>query len=410
MKRLIILGGGTGGIIAATGLRKKLSPSEWDILIIEQSQTHYYQSGFLYIPFGIYTTNDVIRDEKIFIPDGVRIIYQQFKSVNPEENIVMLENQEQVKYDILIVASGAKTNPELTPGMKDKLWYKNIFDFYTAEGARALSIFLKDWEGGRLVVNVADYPVKCPVASLEFAFLADAFFVKKGNRDKVNISYVTPLSGAFTRPVSSRLLGNILVSRRIDLVTDFYLSEVDNDRMLIKDFSGKEVPFDCLVTIPMHTGDPVFSGSVLGDEFGFIKTDRNSLQSKGFKNIFVIGDAGNFPTSKSGSSAHFQSGILIENVISFINNRALSASFDGHSNCFIETGFGKAILIDFNYDVEPLPGRYPFRFLGPFSLLKETRINHLGRLFFKWVYWKMLLKGRKLPLKREFSMKGKMSL
>jgi sulfide:quinone oxidoreductase len=296
-----------------------------------------------------------------------------------------------------------------TPGLKGELWYKNIFDFYTIEGAEALADFFKTWEGGRLVINIADNPIKCPVAPLEFTFYADAFFTKKGIRDKVDITYVTPLSGAFTKPKASKLLGKLLETKKINLVTDFFLGEVDNDNRKILDFGGREVPFDCLVTIPLHSGDQSISKGGLGDEFGFVRADKNTLQSLVQKNIFVIGDAGNYPASKAGSVAHFQAEVLVKNIRSFIANEQLAASFDGHSNCYIETGYGKCILIDFNYDTEPLPGTYPLPVLGPFSLLKESRINHFGKLFFKWIYWNILLKGRKLPVTDHMSMKGKIT-
>ena len=324
-------------------------------------------------------------------------------------NKVVLINGSVLDYDILIIATGTRVNPEDTPGMNGELWYKNVFDFYTIEGSEALAEFFKKWQGGKLVINIADNPIKCPVAPLEFAFYADDFFTKKGIRDKVDITYVTPLSGAFTKPKASKLLGNMLANKNINIVTDFFLGEVDNTNKKILDFGGREVPFDCLVTIPLHVGDPVISKSGLGDEFGFIRTDKNSLQSISYKNIFVIGDAGNFPSSKAGSVAHFQAEILQENLLSFINNKPLTASFDGHANCFIESGFGKGILIDFNYDTEPLPGLYPYPVIGPFKLLKETRLNHIGKLFFKWIYWNILLRGRKLPVPNEMSMKGKIS-
>jgi sulfide:quinone oxidoreductase len=245
------------------------------------------------------------------------------------------------------------------------------------------------------------------VAPLEFAFYADEFFTKKGMRNRVNISYVTPLSGAFTKPLSSKMLGSLLEKKNIHLIPDFFIGEVDNAGKKIIDFGGREIPFDCLVSIPLHSGDPAISKSGLGDEFGFVKTDKNTLQSVIHKNIFVIGDAGNFPSSKAGSVAHFQAEILHKNLISYIKNKPLEAMFDGHSNCFIETGYGKGILIDFNYDTEPLPGVFPIPVVGPFALLKENRLNHLGKLFFKWVYWNVLLKGRKIPVPTKMSMAGK---
>jgi sulfide:quinone oxidoreductase len=407
MKNLLILGSGTAGTIMANKMRKDLSLDEWNITIVEREKMHFYQPGFLFIPFGATIRKDISKPGQKFIPSGVNIINEEIEKIEGEANRVILSNGSVLDYDLLIIATGTRVNPQDTPGLKGELWYKNIFDFYTIVGAEALADFFNTWQGGRLVINIADNPIKCPVAPLEFAFYADAYFTKKGIRNKVDIIYVTPMSGAFTKPKASRLLGSMLAEKNINIVADFFLSEVDNVNKKILDFGGREVPFDCLVIIPLHTGDPVISKSGLGDEFGFVRTDKNSLQSVNFKNVFVIGDAGNFPSSKAGSVAHFQADVLHGNLISFINNKPLTASFDGHANCFIESGFGKGILIDFNYNTEPLPGKYPYPVIGPFSLLKESRINHIGKLLFKWIYWNILLKGRKLPVTNQMSMKGK---
>lgn len=407
MKRLLILGAGTAGTIMANKMRKTLSLGEWDITVIEQNEKHYYQPGFLFIPFGYYSEEDVIKPTRNFLKDGVQLVVNTIDKIDAGRNIVLMKNGDEINYDILIIATGTRISPEDTPGLKGELWYKNIFDFYTIEGAVALSDFFRTWEGGNLVINVADNPIKCPVAPLEFAFLADEFFIEKGMRDKVSVTYVTPLSGAFTKPKSAKMLGALLEKKKISLVTDFFLGEVDNSARVIKDFGGREVPFDCLVTVPLHSGDQAISRSGLGDEFGFARADKHTLQSTLHQNIFVIGDAGNFPASKAGAVAHFQAEILTENILDFIAGRALSAKSDGHSNCYIETGHGKAALIDFNYETEPLSGVYPVPVIGPFSLLSESRINHWGKLLFKWIYWNILLKARRLPVTTKMSMAGK---
>jgi sulfide:quinone oxidoreductase len=407
MKKLLILGAGTAGTIMANKMRKKLSGQEWSITIVEKETNHFYQPGFLFIPFGYYTRNDILKPSRKFFPKGVKVIISEIEKIDASQNNVILKDGTTLDYDILIIATGTRISPEETPGLKGELWQKNIFDFYTIEGAEALSGFFKTWQGGNLVINIADNPIKCPVAPLEFAFYADEYFIRKGMRDKVNITYVTPMSGAFTKPKASKMLGSLLEKKNINMVSDFFIGEVDNTNKKILDFGGREVPFDCLVSIPLHTGDPVISKSGLGDEFGFVKADKNTLQSVINKNIFVIGDAGNFPSSKAGSVAHFQADVLEKNILDFIHNKPLTASFDGHSNCYIETGYGKGILIDFNYITEPLPGLYPLPVVGPFSLLKETRLNHLGKLLFKWIYWNILLKGRKLPVTSYMSMAGK---
>lgn len=409
MKTIIILGGGTAGSIMANRLHNKLDADEWQIKVIDKDPLHYYQPGFLFVPFGVYEPSDVVKNKIDFLPKDVEFLVEEADKIVPSENRIYLKSGIMCSYDILILATGAEIVPEETPGLKGELWQKDIFDFYTLEGATLLAEKLKNWEGGRLVINLAESTIKCPVAPLEFTFLADAYFNEKGIREKVDIFYVTPLSGAFTKPRATKMLSSLLQEKHIVVVPDFYTEHVDNERKLLVSYDQKEVPFDLLVSIPVNKGSELIEKSHLGDEDGlnFVPTDKYSLQSKGFKNIFVIGDATNLPASKAGSVAHFEADILTENILSYIEGKPLEAKFDGHANCFIETGFGKASLIDFNYDTEPLPGKFPYPVVGPMGLLKVNRPNHWGKLAFKWVYWHMLITGKNLPIPSHMSMAGK---
>lgn len=407
MKKLLILGGGTGGTMMANKMRKALPAKEWEISLIDKNRTHYYQPGFLFIPFGIYSEKDVIKPKDKFFPKGVNIIYSEIDRIEAEAQHVFLKGGKQLNYDYLIIATGTDISPDMTPGLKGELWQKNIFDFYTVEGALAMQRFLEKWEGGRLVVCISELPLKCPVAPLEFAFLAEAFFSKKKMRDKIKITYVTPLPGAFTKPVATRMLSGLLKEKGIEVITDFYLERVDNENSKLISYDEREVEFDLLAIVPVNKGDEAIARSGLGDDLNYVPTDKHTMQSKQYRNIYVIGDAADLPTSKAGSVAHFAGEIIEENLLSAIRGEPLEASFDGHANCYIETGYGKGSLIDFNYETEPLPGTFPLPVVGPFGLLKNTRLNHYGKMFFRWIYWNLLLKGRKLPVSTQMSMVGK---
>ena len=407
MKKLVILGAGTAGTMMLNKLHNALDDNEWQITIVDQHETHYYQPGFLFIPFGIYDKKDVIKPKRDYFPSGVNAITSGIDKIETENNRVLLTNNQVLSYDYLIIATGARVVPEETEGMKDSLWHKNVFDFYTIEGACALKQFFKYWEGGKLVIHITEMPIKCPVAPLEFAFLADSYFTEKGIRDKVDIEFVTPLDGAFTKPRASAILGDFLNKKNIKLTTEFGIARVDNENKTIVNWEEDEIPFDVLVTIPTNMGDAAIERSGMGDEFNFIPTDNQTLKADGHDNIFVIGDATNLPSSKAGSVAHFQADILYENFLATIENREPKAKFDGHANCFIESGFGKGILIDFNYDTEPLPGKFPLPGVGPFSLLEETKMNHYGKIMFRWMYWNFLVKGLELPIESHMSMAGK---
>ena len=408
MKTLLILGAGAGGSMIANKMLRMLDLSKWQIVIVDKDENHYYQPGFLFVPFEVENLARFVKPKEKYLPKNTRFILSDIEIIEPDKNQVALtKDNEVIKYDYLVIATGTDIKPSEIDGMTGEDWHQNIHDFYTPEGTLAMKKYLQNWDGGRLVINIAEMPIKCPVAPLEFAFMADWYFQKRKMRNKVEISYVTPLSGAFTKERAANLLGNMLEEKNINIVPDFNIGEVDIDKKVIKSFDEREVAYDLLVTIPTNMGAEVYERSGMGDELNHIPTDKNTLQSKKWENIFVIGDASDVPTSKAGSVVHFMHDTLAENIINHINNKPLVPKFDGHANCFIETGFHKGILIDFNYDVDPLPGVYPYPLIGPFSLLKESYMNHLGKIAFDSIYWNFLVRAIPMPITHTLSMAGK---
>ncbi len=408
MKKILILGAGTAGTMLANKLTQVLSRDTWKITIVDQEETHYYQPGFLFMPFGIYGENDVIKPKRDYIPPGVDMIQTEIKLIEPDQNRVLIaKDNRYLSYDFLVIATGTTPRPEETPGLLEGEWRKSIHDFYTYEGAVALSKHLRSWKGGKLVLNIMELPFKCPVAPLEFMFLADWYFHERGLRDKVDLTFVTPLPSAFTKPIAARMLGDIMEQKNIHIVPEFYPERVDPDRKVLISYEEDEVEYDLLVTIPVNMGADFIGESGLGDELNHVPVDKHTFLSREHDNIFALGDAAALPTSKAGAVAHFAAEVFVENFLLYIDGQEMVTKFDGHANCFIESGFGKGILIDFNYDVEPLPGKYPLPGIGPFSLLQESEVNHWGKVMFRWMYWNILLKGKEMPITAQMSMAGK---
>jgi sulfide:quinone oxidoreductase len=394
--RTVILGGGTGGTLAANRLRRRFSADEMAITVVDQDDRHVYQPGLLFVPFGLAHAEAIVRPRARQLHRGIEFVQQPIDRVDIDGQHVHLVDGTARGYDLLVVASGATLVPEETEGLSGPGWTEKVFTFYTPEGAAALAAALATFDGGRVVVNVIDMPIKCPVAPLEFCFLADWYFAERKMRDRVQLTYVTPLDGAFTRPVASRRLGGMLAERGIELVTEFNTGQVDGTGGRLVSYDERVVPFDLAVVVPLHGGAAYVGRSPgLGDELNFVPTDERTLQAKAAPNIFVIGDAANVPASKAGSVTHFEGETLVENIARYLHGEALVEGYDGHANCFIETGFHKAMLIDFNYDHEPVSGHYPSTVGLP--LLKESRLNHLGKLLFEPVYWHGLLPGREIP-------------
>ena len=407
MKHLLVLGGGTAGTMAVAKLRPRLDRAQWRITVVDQDDEHHYQPAYLFIPFGAYRREDAVKRRSRFIPEGVEMVFGAVAQVEPERNRVTLEDGTELVYDQLIVATGTTPRPEETEGTLGTEWRKSVHEFYTLDGAVALGEALERFEGGRFVVHVTEMPIKCPVAPLELAFLADAHFRERGIRDQVDLVYVTPLDGAFTKPVAAAHLGHMLAERGITVETDFMIERIDADAKAIVSYDEREVPFDLLVTVPLNKGADFLAGSGLVDHLNYVQVDKHTLQSRHFANVFALGDAADLPTSKAGATAHYSIDVFAENFLLHARGLPMTHAYDGHANCFVESGNGKGLLLDFNYETQPLPGRYPLPGVGPFALLEESELNHAGKLMFKWAYWHVLLRGRELPLPADMTMAGK---
>jgi len=406
MKKIVILGSGAGGTMVANNLRKKLSPKQWDITIIDKDEIHHYQPGWLFIPFNVYTPGDCQKPKREFIPEGVNYVMDEVVGLDKSSRTVE-GKKGKYDYDWLVIASGCTIVPDEVEGMQAD-YYNNIHDFYTLEGAVKLREKMKYFNKGRVVVNIAELPYKCPVAPLEFIFMADWFFDVKGARKDVEIELVTPMAGAFSKPIASSILGEIAMRKNIKVSPNFDIAKVNPEEKTIESHKGEKVDYDLLVAIPPNFGAKFLEGSGLEDPLRFVETDNFTLKAKNADNIYVIGDATNVPASKAGAVAHYESETVVDNIIFEIDGQPAKGTFDGHATCFICSGYEKAFLIDFNYEYEPLPGKFPFPGIGPFSLLGDSYLNYWGKMMFKWVYWNMMLKGVELPLEDQLTMAGKL--
>jgi sulfide:quinone oxidoreductase len=406
MKKLLVLGGGTAGTMSANRLAHMLK--DWNVTVIDRDNNHRYQPGFLFMPFGTYTPDQITRSRRETLNKKVNLVLGEIERIDGDSNKVFLVNGREFDYDYLIIATGVAPRPDQTDGLAGGIASNDdVHEFYSYEGSKALAEKLKRFDGGHVVINIVEMPIKCPVAPLEFAFLADDFFKSRGIRDKVAMTYVTPLGAAFTQPIAAQAFGATLEEKSITVEPDYMLMEVDNDTNEIVSFDERRISFDLLVSVPVNMGQDFLSASGLGDELNLVPVDKFTQLSNKYDNVFALGDANNIPASKAGSVAHFEVDIFIENFMEHIAGKEMTHRFDGHANCFIETGGGRAMLIDFNYNVEPLPGKYPYPIVGPMSLLKKTRMNHMGKMAFRWMYWNILMPGRQMPVPAHMSLSGK---
>jgi sulfide:quinone oxidoreductase len=407
MRKIVILGAGAGGTMVAANLRRELDEGEWEITVIDKNEQHHFQSGYLFIPFGIYSSDDVLKPKRDFIPTGVDFVVDNVTKVDTEQRKLETEKGDSYDYDWLVVSTGCRIVPEEVEGMMD-VWGEDVFSFYTLEDAVALRRKMKYFDSGKVVLNIAEFPYKCPIAPIEFVFMADWFFQVNGVRDKVEIEFVTPVDNIFTKPVAAKALRACADKKNIKVTSHFDLAKVNASEKTIESHKGEKVGYDLLVSIPPNFGDKAITDSGIGDPMGYMQVDPHTLKAQNADRVFVLGDATNVPTSKAGSVAHYMSYTVVENLVREIDGHEPLPSFDGHATCFLASGFEKAILLDFNYEVEPLPGKFPFPGMGPFSLLQDTFGNYWGKMMFKWVYWNLMMKGLDLPLEAQMNIAGKL--
>ena len=359
-RRIVILGAGTGGTLTANRLRRACG-DEIEIVVVDRDDRHVYQPGLLFVPFGLADPDEIVRSRRAQLHDGIEFRLAEIEHVDTAANTVHLDGGETIAYDVLVVASGAALLPEETEGLTGTGWGQKIFTFFELESATALRDALRRLRprpAGRQPDRHAD---QVPGRSAG-VLLPGRLVPARARRPRRRRAHLRHVAGRRVHQA-----GRLRASRRacsptkgIALETEFATGEVDGEGGRLVSYDEREVPFDLLVSIPLH-GGPAYVGRSpgLGDELGFVATDPHTLQAKAAPNVFAIGDATNLPTSKAGSVTHFEGDTLVANIGHFLAGEPLEASFDGHSNCFIETGFHKALLIDFNYDVEPLPGPLP---------------------------------------------------
>lgn len=373
--RVVILGGGVGGTLAANLLSKELG-RDGKVTVIDPSGMHIYQPGFLYVALGEANGRWLARDERKLLRKDVELIVQGAQRIDTQNMVVELAGGGEVPYDYLVIATGSRLVPEQIPGL-----IEGSEHFYDLEGALRLREELRRFQGGRIGIGIAGIPYKCPPAPVEFTMMIDAYLRKRGLRDRSQVTLLSPLNRAFTIESASKLVQPIMEKRGIELVTFFNVESVDPSAGAVSSLEGEKFEFDLMVIVPPHKGQQVVIDSGLGDASGWLPTDRNTLQVEGYDNIFALGDATNLPISKSGSTAHYEAPVIASRITSLIRGTAPKESYGGKVMCFLETGGRKATVLRFDYEHPPVPP-------------KPSSFWHMGKWMFNRLYWQTVPQGR----------------
>jgi sulfide:quinone oxidoreductase len=396
-QRILVLGGGVGGTIVANILARTLHPREATITLVDSTGKHVYMPMWLYMPFQHMSgdSEQLVRNERDLLNKHVHLVQGQVVSIDPRQREVHIQHGVEnniiggtggavdatYSYDYLVLATGARLVPADLAGLEQE--NGNWHHFYSTEGVFRLRQALQTFEGGRIVVAVGGIPYRCPPAPLEFTFLLEEWLQKQGLRQRTEIEYLFPLSRVFPIESVAEAVTPLLEERNIKYTVFFNAENVDGERKIITSMEGEERPYDLLVVIPPHRGASVIETSGLGDEQGWIATDRHTLEAKGYEHIYAIGDATDLPVSKSGSAAHFEARVVAHRLIAAIRGEARKnheEQYDGDVMCFLETGQNKATQLVFNYEHPPRPPRPSFTY-------------HMEKQLLNRAYWYLIPQG-----------------
>jgi sulfide:quinone oxidoreductase len=373
--RVVVLGGGVGGTLAANLLSKELG-RDAQVTVVDPTGMHLYQPGFLYVALGQANGRWLARDERTLLRKDVELAVDAAERVDPEAGVVHLARGGALPYDHLVVATGARLVPERIPGFLEA-----AHEFYSLDGALRLREALRRFRGGRILVGVAGIPYKCPPAPVEFVLLLEEHLRKRGIRERSEVVLLSPLNRAFTIESASALVQPIMERRGIRLETFFNVETVEPQGGLVTSLEGEKAEYDLLVLVPPHRGQEVVEASGLGDPGGWLPTDPATLEHRGYDTISAIGDATDLPISKSGSTAHFEAPVVASRIASRVRGTAPKDAYGGRVMCFLETGDRKSTVLRFDYERPPVPP-------------PPARRWHAAKWLFNRVYWNTVPQGR----------------
>jgi sulfide:quinone oxidoreductase len=373
--RVVVLGGGVGGTLAANLLVKELD-RDVKVTVVDPTGMHVYQPGFLYVALGQANGRWLARDERTLLRRDMDLAVERAVRIRPDAGTVELERGGSLEWDYLVIATGARLVPDAVPGLA-----QGAHEFYSLEGAQRLREALRTFRGGRIRVGIAGIPYKCPPAPVEFVLMLDGYLRKRGVRERSEITLLSPLNRAFTIESASKLVQPIMERRGIGLETFFNVESVDPSAGVVESLEGEKTEYDLLVLVPPHRGQLVIDESCLGDPGGWLPTDRHTLQLEGHERIFAMGDATNLPISKSGSTAHFEAPVVASRITSLVRGTAPKTNYGGRVMCFLETGDGRATALRFDYEHPPTPP-------------KPSRAWHAAKWMFNRLYWETVPQGR----------------
>ena len=374
---MVVVGGGSGGTIAANHLAKELRNEIRDgqvkVVLVSDSRSHIFQPNYLHVAFKNQDPKEIVREESSLLRHEVELVEERAKNLDLKNQQVTLANGDTIDYEYLVIATGSVPNPTIIPGLAEA-----SLNFHTSpEESKKIWNAIQQFQSGHVVVGIAGVPHKCPPSPNEAAFLIDDYFRNRGIRDKVKITFLTPYPRPYPAKAMSKIVEPRFQKRGIEVVTFFNVESVDPTKREIYSLEGDTASYDLLIMVPPHRGADVIINSNIGDSDGWIPTDKNTMRIVGYENAYAIGDATNIPVSKTGVTAHLEAIVATNNILSSIRQRKELYKYNGRINCPFEMGSGRAAFVVGAYDM-------------PVKQIEPSRIRYFMKKAFAKFYWRTL--------------------
>jgi sulfide:quinone oxidoreductase len=375
---IVVVGSGVAGLHTANLLARRLPSSAATIRVVDPTGQHAYQPGWLSVALDLAPSDRLSRDVRTLLRPGIELVLDKVVRLDPTAGKLWLSRLGTMSYDYAVLATGTRLDRDAVPGLEE-----GTLDFYSLEGANRLRETLREFTGGTILVGIAGVPYPCPPAPLEFALRLEEVLRRRGIRDRTRIRYLSPLNRAFPNEVASALVEPILEERGIEMVPFVNVEEVDPAGKRLFSLEGETFSYDLAILVPPHRGSAMVDDSGLGDPGGWIPTDPATLQVRGYDRLFAIGDATDLPISKAGSTAHFESAVVAEQISAAIEGRLpdpRTGTYRGKAVCFVGLGGRRATIIQVDEDHPP-------------RVARPSRFWHLVRWAFERAYWRTLKTG-----------------
>jgi sulfide:quinone oxidoreductase len=369
---IAIVGGGTGGTVLANRLadelKSELESGDVEVILVSDGEDHVYKPTFLYVPFGKKTVEDARRPLADLVDRRIDIRNDRVEAIDTDDKRLTLRDGRPLRYDYLTLGLGAQLVPDELDGLAE-----GGHHFYGPEGAQRLRDELAEFTEGHLVLSVIGTPHMCPAAPVEFVLMADAWFRERGRRDDIEITYTYPIQRAHAIQNIADWASEEFEERDINLETFFNADGVNPDEGVLHSMEGNELDYDLLVGIPPHHGSDLVVDAGLSED-GWVDVDKHTLEASAAEDVYALGDIADVPTSKAGSVAHYEAGVVADRLASQVRGETPTATYQGKTICFIEAGMDEATFVDFEYGTQP-------------TVREPSKPVHWAKLGYNESYW-----------------------